>query len=68
MLAAWSYRHGSAVPLVYGHAAQHCASKDRDSARFWRETAADWRARAERRPTSDAAGALSNHHELEVMA
>ena len=68
VLAAWTYRNGSSVPFVYGDAAQHCASKDRDSARFWRESAADWWARAEHRPTSDAAGALSNHDELEVMA
>ena len=65
VLAAWTYhRADPAVPVVFGHAAQYCASKDRDSARFWRETAADWRARAEGRPTSDVAGALSNHHEL----
>ena len=32
-----------------------------DDARFWRDTAADWQARAaDNRPTSDAAGALSN--------
>ncbi len=40
----------------------------RSTARFWRDTAADWRARAEHRPTSDAAGALSNWHELGVTA
>jgi hypothetical protein len=40
----------------------------RDDARFWTETAADWRARAEHRPTSDAAGALSNHADLGVVA
>ncbi len=40
--------------------------KAQDDARFWRETAADWQARAEHRPTSDAAGALSNWAELGV--
>ncbi len=69
VLAAWTYhRSGWSVAFVYAHAAQTCASRDRDSARFWRDTAADWRARAEHRPTSDAAGALSNWHELGVTA
>ncbi len=69
VLAHWTY-HGAdpSPPVVFGHAAQGCASADRDTARFWRELAADWRARAEHRPTSDAAGALSNWHELGVTA
>ncbi|WP_297651268.1 hypothetical protein [Pseudonocardia sp.] len=41
---------------------------EQDRARFWRDSAADWQARAERRPTSDAAGALSNWAELGVSA
>jgi hypothetical protein len=49
-----------AVGIAYG--------KARDDARFWRESAADWQARADGRPTSDAAGALSNWHELEVTS
>ena len=40
----------------------------RDDARFWREAAQDWQARADRRPTSDAAGALSNCYELEITS
>ena len=44
------------------------ADSARDDARFWREAAQDWQARADRRPTSDAAGALSNHHELEIAS
>ena len=69
VLAGWTYRRADwSVPFVYAHAAQGCAAKDRDMARFWRETAADWRARAEHRPTSDAAGALSNWDELGVTA
>jgi hypothetical protein len=52
--------HGRAVVI-----AQHA---EKDSARFWRDAAADWQARADRRPTSDAAGALSNWHELGVTA
>src|SRR4051812_5472350 len=35
VLAAWTYHHtDSSMPLVFGQAAQHCAGKDRDSARF----------------------------------
>ena len=44
-------------------AAVIAASDEKDRARFWRDTAADWQARAEHRPTSDAAGALSNWYE-----
>src|SRR4051794_31090105 len=69
VLAAWTYHRADySVPFVYAHAAQRCATTDRDSARFWRETAADWTARAQGRPTSDAAGALSNHHELGIAS
>ncbi len=69
VLAHWTYhRAGYFVAYVYAHAAQACASHDRDTARFWRDTAADWRARAEHRPTSDSAGALSNWDELGVTA
>ena len=69
VLAHWTYHRADwSVPFAYAHAAQHCAGKDRDSARFWRETAADWHARAIGVPTSDAAGALSNLHELGVTA
>jgi hypothetical protein len=56
------------LPDVYRHAAVLAECDARDTARFWRDTAADWRARAEGRPTSDAAGALSNWHELGVTA
>ncbi|GAA1870985.1 hypothetical protein GCM10009836_59600 [Pseudonocardia ailaonensis] len=61
------YRHtSSAVPFLYVRAAGRAADDQREQARFWRETASDWRARAEQRPTSDAAGALSNWAELGV--
>lgn len=60
--------HDLTVPEVYRHAAVIAECDARDTARFWRDTAADWRARAEHRPTSDAAGALSNWHELGVTA
>jgi hypothetical protein len=52
------------LPGIYRHAAVLAECDARRTARFWRDTAADWRARAEGRPTSDAAGALSNWHEL----
>jgi hypothetical protein len=54
------------VPWVFRHAAVIAGCEARDDARFWRDLASDWRARAERRPTSDAAGALSNWAELGV--
>ncbi|OLT10143.1 hypothetical protein BJF78_29220 [Pseudonocardia sp. CNS-139] len=67
LLARWSYLSG-AVDAIHGRAALRARSKCRGDARFWRDLAADWRARAERRPTSDAAGALSNWRELGVTA
>lgn len=56
------------IPDVLRHAAVIAECDARQTARFWRDTAHDWRARAEHRPTSDAAGALSNWHELGVTA
>lgn len=67
VLARWTYR-GSGLDHLHGRAAFVARRAERDAARFWRDTAADWRARAERRPTSDAAGALSNWDELGVTA
>ena len=69
VLAGWVYSPtAGSVPTVFGAAADESACRERDNARFWREAAADWRARAEHRPTSDAAGALSNWDELGVTA
>lgn len=67
VLARHCYRDRS-VDTVHGLAAVIACETERGRARFWRETARDWRARAEGRPTSDAAGALSNWHELGVSA
>lgn len=53
---------------LYGRAAVVAKHTEKDRARFWRDAAADWQARAEHRPTSEAAGALSNWHELGVSA
>jgi hypothetical protein len=58
--------HRYSLHPVYLRAAEIAHHKARDEARFWRETAADWQARAEHRPTSDAAGALSNWAALGV--
>ncbi|MFC5949764.1 hypothetical protein ACFQH9_15930 [Pseudonocardia lutea] len=61
------YRHSAnGVPFVYVSAAGRAIQAAQEDARFWRETAADWRARADQRPTSDAAGAMSNWAELGV--
>jgi len=66
VLARWTYRAG--LHPLHGKAVILAAGKERDRARFWRDLAADWRARADHRPTSDAAGALSNWDELGVTA
>ncbi len=69
----WSVLHLAALadlstPMVYATAARAARDQQCDRARFWRDCAADWQARAEHRPTSDAAGALSNWAELGVTA
>jgi hypothetical protein len=56
------------IPDVLRHAVVIAECDARQTARFWRDTAHDWRARVEHLPTSDAAGALSNWHELGVTA
>ena len=61
-------RHTHQLHPVLAAAVRIAHGKAHDDARFWRESAADWQARADRRPTSDAAGALSNWHELVVTA
>ncbi|ODU07299.1 MAG: hypothetical protein ABS81_02045 [Pseudonocardia sp. SCN 72-86] len=71
--AAWwqllmARRHRSGLSMLFTRAVIHAANQEQDRARFWRDAAADWRARAERRPTSDAAGAMSNHHDLGIAS
>lgn len=56
------------MDTVFGRAALIACETERNRARFFRDAAADWQARAEHRPTSDAAGALSNWRELGVTA
>ncbi|MEU6696945.1 hypothetical protein [Pseudonocardia sp. NPDC046786] len=55
-----------AVPFVYVDAAIRARFKAEEDARFWRDTAADWTARALDRPTSDCAGAMSNWDDLGI--
>lgn len=54
------------IPAVYLCAVAIACVDAEGSARFWRDAADDWTARAEHRPTSDIAGAVSNWHELGV--
>ncbi len=58
-------RDGS-LCFVYVQAVVVAEFEARAAARSWRESAIEWQARADGRPTSDAAGALSNWHELGV--
>lgn len=52
------------IPLVYVQAVVDAGCSANREARFWADTAADWQALIEARPTSDVAGAMSNWHEL----
>ncbi|GJF03669.1 hypothetical protein [Pseudonocardia sp. D17] len=60
--------HRQTVPDLYRRAVIAAGFEQHDQARFWRDTAADWRAQATRQPTSDAAGAMSNHHDLGIAS
>jgi hypothetical protein len=67
VLARETY-HERNAHVMHARAAVIARCTEKDRARFWRDAASDWQARAEQRPTSDAAGALSNWHELGVTA
>lgn len=54
------------VPFVYIDAVIRARCKAEADARFWRDTAADWTARALDVPTSDCAGAMSNWDDLGI--
>ena len=56
------------LPMIYAQAAYAAVAAAEREARFWTDTAEDWTARAEQRPTSDVAGAMSNWHELGLTA
>lgn len=60
--------HRDGMSRLFVRAVIHAAGQEQDRARFWRDAASDWRARAERRPTSDAAGAMSNHYDLGIAS
>lgn len=67
----WSVLERAAVAdhtlaIVYLRAVVHAGGIAEEKARFWREAAEDWAAISEGRPTSDAAGAMSNWHTLDV--
>jgi hypothetical protein len=68
VLADHVYRDPSPATRLFGQALILAQHAERDRAKFWRESADEWLARAERRPTSDAAGSLSNWDELGVTA
>lgn len=55
-----------AVSFVYIDAVIRARFKAEEDARFWRDSASDWTARALGRPTSDCAGAMSNWDDLGV--
>jgi hypothetical protein len=68
VLARETFRYPNTHGRLFGKAVLVAQRTERDRARFWRDAARDWQARAEKRPTSDAAGALSNWAELGVSA
>ncbi|PKB32450.1 hypothetical protein [Pseudonocardia alni] len=52
------------VPVVYVQAVVTAVLDNERQARYWTDTADDWRALADQRPTSDVAGAMSNWTDL----
>ncbi|MER7436268.1 hypothetical protein ABT341_16295 [Pseudonocardia alni] len=54
------------VPVVYIQAVVTAVLDNERQARYWTETADDWQALADRRPTSDIAGAMSNWTDLDL--
>lgn len=53
-----------AMPMIHAQAAYAAVTAAERDVRFWSDTAADWQARADRCPTSEVAGAMSNWHDL----
>ena len=56
------------VPAVYVEAVVTAVLDNEHQARYWTDTAADWQALADGRPTSDVAGAMSNWADLGLTA
>ncbi|KAA1011878.1 hypothetical protein FVA95_27545 [Pseudonocardia sp. EV170527-09] len=52
------------VPGIYVEAVITAVLDNERQARYWSDTADDWQALADRRPTSDVAGAMSNWADL----
>ncbi|MEV1296164.1 hypothetical protein [Pseudonocardia sp. NPDC049635] len=52
------------VPVVYVQAVVTAVLDNERQARYWTDTADDWQALADGRPTSDIAGAMSNWTDL----
>lgn len=52
------------VPIIYVQAVVTAVLDNERKARYWTDTADDWQALADRRPTSDVAGAMSNWADL----
>jgi hypothetical protein len=52
------------VPVIYVQAVVTAILDNERQARYWNDTADDWQALADRRPTSDVAGAMSNWADL----
>jgi len=52
------------VPVIYGEAVVTAVLDNERQARYWTDTADDWQALADGRPTSDVAGAMSNWADL----
>ncbi|MEU4372398.1 hypothetical protein [Pseudonocardia alni] len=54
------------VPVIYVEAVVTAVMENERQARYWNDTADDWQALADRRPTSDVAGAMSNWTDLGI--
>lgn len=54
------------VPAVYVQAVVTAVMENERQARYWTDTADDWQALADGRPTSDVAGAMSNWADLSL--
>ncbi|GAA1872152.1 hypothetical protein WHI96_19625 [Pseudonocardia tropica] len=52
------------APVVYVQAVVTAVMENERQARYWTDTADDWQALADGRPTSDVAGAMSNWADL----
>lgn len=56
VLERWTFLGQTQIPTVYGRAAMRAASSEHEEARFWRDSAADWRRRAAGEPVCGVIG------------